>query len=130
MFALQKYQNKKIAIYGMGLTGFSAAKKFRKLKAKVFCWDDSKKIRKKITNLKFESSKFWLKKDILDNIVISPGINIDTCKIKKFLKKNLNKIITDLDLFFELNKDALILFELQVIFYDYLSLRSHVLVHV
>ena len=57
MFALQKYQNKKIAIYGMGLTGFSAAKKFRKLKAKVFCWDDSKKIRKKITNLKFESSK-------------------------------------------------------------------------
>ena len=28
MVALQKYQNKKIAIYGMGLTGFSAAKTF------------------------------------------------------------------------------------------------------
>ena len=33
MSALKKYQNKKIAIYGMGLTGISAAKAFKKLKA-------------------------------------------------------------------------------------------------
>ena len=44
-----------------------------------------------------------------DNIVISPGIDINKCKIKNYLKKNLNKIITDLDLFFELNKGALII---------------------
>ena len=47
MVALQKYQDKKIAIYGMGITGCSAAKTFKRLKAKVFCWDDSEKIRKK-----------------------------------------------------------------------------------
>jgi len=43
MFALQKYQNKKIAIYGMGITGCSAAKTFQKLNAKVFCWVITKK---------------------------------------------------------------------------------------
>ena len=47
MIALQKYQNKKVAIYGMGLTGCSAAKILKKLNAEVFCWDDNKKIRKK-----------------------------------------------------------------------------------
>ena len=61
MVSLKKYQNKKIAVYGMGLTGLSAAKKFKLLKAKVFCWDDSKKIRKKISKLKFKVEKFWLK---------------------------------------------------------------------
>jgi len=52
MVILQKYQNKKIAIYGMGITGCSAAKTFQKLNAKVFCWDDNEKIRKKIKNTK------------------------------------------------------------------------------
>ena len=109
MFALQKYQNKKIAIYGMGITGCSAAKTFQKLNAKVFCWDDNEKIRKKIKNLNFPLSKFWLNRNLVDIVVISPGIDINKCKIKNYLKKNSNKIITDLDLFFELNKDALII---------------------
>ena len=109
MVALQKYQDKKIAIYGMGITGCSAAKTFKRLKAKVFCWDDSEKIRKKIKNLKFSINKFWLNPESIDAIVISPGIDISKCKIRNYLKKNLNKIITDLDLFFELNKEALII---------------------
>jgi len=107
MVALQKYQNKKIAIYGMGITGHSAAKVLKRLKAKVFCWDDDKKIRKKITKLNFSPNKFWLNKNLMDKIVISPGIDINKCKIKNYLKKHSNKIITDLDLFFELNKEAL-----------------------
>ena len=109
MVALQKYQDKKIAIYGMGITGCSAAKTFKRLKAKVFCWDDNEKIRKKIKNLKFSINKFWLNPETIDTIVISPGIDISRCKIRNYLKKNLNKIITDLDLFFELNKEALII---------------------
>jgi len=109
MVSLQKYQNKKIAIYGMGITGCSAARTFKRLKAKVLCWDDNKKIRRKIKNLKFPLSKFWLNQKLIDNIIISPGIDINKCKIKNYLKKNLNKIITDLDLFFELNEDALII---------------------
>ena len=109
MFALQKYQNKKIAIYGMGITGCSVAKTFKKLNAEIFCWDDNKKIREKIKNSKFQLNKFWLNHNSVDSIVISPGIDVNKCKIKNYLKKNSNKIITDLDLFFELNKDALII---------------------
>ena len=109
MVTLLKYQNKNIAIYGMGLTGFSAAKVLKNLKAKVICWDDNKKIRTKIKSSNFFISKFWLRKNSIDKIVISPGINIDKCKIKRFLKKNSNKIITDLDIFFELNRDAKII---------------------
>ena len=69
MVNLQKYQNKKIAIYGMGLTGRSAAKTLKKLGAEIFCWDDNKKTRKKIKNLKFPLNKFWLNKNFVDNIV-------------------------------------------------------------
>ena len=107
MVNLQKYKNKKIAIYGMGRTGYSVAKTFKKLKAKIYCWDDNKQVREKIKN--FTLNKFWKNKASFDAIVISPGIDINKCRIKKYLKKNLNKIITDLDLFIELNKDALII---------------------
>ena len=109
MLVSQKYKNKKIAIYGMGITGCSAATTLKKLGAKIFCWDDNLKIRKKIKNFDFPLDKFWLNKDFFDNIVISPGIDINRCKIRKYLKKNLNKIITDLDLFFELNKNSTII---------------------
>ena len=105
----KKYQNKKVAIYGMGLTGLSSAKFFKKQKAKIFCWDDNKKIRKKIKKLNFNIDKFWLKNKGIDKILISPGIDISKCKIKKYLSKNESKIITDLDLFFELNKNSLII---------------------
>jgi len=109
MLATKKYKNKRIAIYGMGLTGCSAAKILKNLGAKIFCWDDDIKIRKKIKKLNFSTEKFWLSKNSFDNIVISPGIDSNKCKIKKYLKKNSNKIITDLDLFFNLNKNNIII---------------------
>ncbi len=109
MDALKKYRNKTIAIYGMGITGCSAARAFKRLKAKVYCWDDNRKVRKKAEKLNFQLDKFWLNQSRVDNIVISPGIDVNKCKIKNFLKRNFDKIITDLDLFFELNKNALII---------------------
>ena len=109
MAILKTYSNKKIAIYGMGLTGLSTAKTLKNSKAKIFCWDDNKKIRKKIKKMNIPLTKFWSSKDRMDKIVISPGIDINKCKIKKYLKKNIKNIITDLDLFFELNKEALII---------------------
>ena len=107
MLASKKYNNKKVAIYGMGLTGCSTAKKFKELKANVTCWDDNKKIRKEIK--KFKVSKFWKNKKNIDHIIVSPGINIDNCKLKKYIKKNFHKVITDLDIFFETNKEKLII---------------------
>jgi len=93
----------------MGLTGCSVARTLKKLGAKIFCWDDDVKIRKKIKNLNFPLNKFWLNQSFIDDIVISPGIDVSRCKINNYLRKNLNKIITDLDLFFDLNKDCLMI---------------------
>jgi len=108
MNVTNKYQNKKIAIYGMGKSGMSTAKKLQTLKAKVFCWDDKTTIRKKIN---FKLSKFWKEKDknSIDYIVISPGIDIKKCKIRKYLNKNRKKLITDLDIFFEINKNPYVI---------------------
>ena len=36
----------------------------------------------------FKINKFWLNRDLVDNIVISPGIDIKKCRIKNYLKKN------------------------------------------
>ena len=93
----------------MGLTGCSAARTLKKLGARIFCWDDNEQVRKKIKNSNFLLDKFWLSKNSIDNIVISPGIDINKCKIKDYLKKNVNKIITDLDIFFDLNEGSLII---------------------
>jgi len=110
MVFLKKYQNKKIAIYGMGKSGCSVAKELKNQNSKLFCWDDSINVRKKVKKLKFPIDKFWLnKKKTFDYIVISPGIDIRKCKISIFLKKNIKKIITDLDLFFEINKNQTII---------------------
>ena len=53
MVALQKYQKKRVAIYGMGLTGFSAARALKKLGAEILCWDDTAKVRREIEKFKF-----------------------------------------------------------------------------
>ena len=40
-----------------------------------------------------------------DIIIISPGIDILNCKLSKFLKKNVSKIFTDLDIFYSFYKN-------------------------
>ena len=65
---MQKYKNKKIAIYGMGITGRSAAKILKKLKTKIYCWDDNKKIREKAKKSKFRINKFWLNQNSFDSL--------------------------------------------------------------
>ena len=108
---MQKYKNKKIAIYGLGKSGYSAARLLKSIKAKIYCWDDNQNTRKKIKKKNFSLFKFWKLKgrNKVDYIVISPGIDINNCKIKNFLKKNKKKIITDLDLFYEMNKRSTII---------------------
>ena len=66
MVALQKYKNKKIAIYGMGMTGCSVAKNFKKLKAKIYCWDDNIRKRNEVKKFKIPLSKFWLHPESMD----------------------------------------------------------------
>ncbi len=84
------FLRKKILIYGLGKSGISSYK-FLKKKADVYLFDDNSKINKKLVSL----SK--ISKISFDVIIISPGIDISKCKLSTFLKKNSQKIYTDLD---------------------------------
>ncbi len=96
--SLNIFFNKKILVYGLGISGLSAFN-FLKKNNDVFLYDD---FQKKYKNL--NSFKLILKKKF-DYIIISPGIDIDKCKLSKFLKKNLDKIYTDLDVFYSFYKN-------------------------
>ena len=87
------FLRKKILIYGLGKSGISSYK-FLKKKADVYLFDDNSKINKKLVSL----SK--ISKISFDVIIISPGIDISKCKLSTFLKKNSQKIYTDLDVLY------------------------------
>ena len=73
---------------------------FLKKNNTLYLYDDDKKVikEKKIKKIFIRPENIF--KNNFDFIVISPGININTCSLKNFLKKNLKKIITDLDIFY------------------------------
>ena len=96
--SLNIFLNKKILIYGLGKSGL-ATFNFLKKKCEVFLYDDYLKNFKNLISYKN------LKKTKFDFIIISPGIDINKCKLSKFLKKNLKKIYTDLDIFFSFFKN-------------------------
>ena len=90
--------NKSFLIYGLGKSGISSFL-FLKKNNKVDVYDDNKpsinkKIKKSVIKLNEVNKKNY------DFIVISPGIDIKKCKLKSYLKKNLTKIVTDLDVFY------------------------------
>ncbi len=97
MFLNSNLNERSFLIYGLGLTGKSVVKFFKRNNIKNYTvWDDKTKNlykRKRAKNLKKEIKK-------VDHIVLSPGINIYKSKNKKILIKNKNKIITDIDLIF------------------------------
>ena len=98
------FSNKKILIYGLGKSGLSTYQ-FLKNKNNIYLYDDfqskikDKNIKKKIINFrKITNIKF-------DRIILSPGIDINKCKLSKFLKKNLKIIYSDLDVFYNFYKN-------------------------
>ena len=93
------FHKKKILIYGMGKTGFSSYKYLRK-NNQIFLYDDNKNIFNKKILKKLLLNKNKIHQSKFDFILISPGININNCDLKNYLKKNLKKIITDLDIFY------------------------------
>lgn len=88
----QDFKNKKILIYGLGKTGISVKRFLNKNKIKYLVLDDKLNKNSKIFKKKF------------DYIILSPGIDIYNHPKIKFFKKHKKNIITDLDIFFSLNK--------------------------
>jgi UDP-N-acetylmuramoylalanine--D-glutamate ligase len=86
-------------VYGLGLSGKSVVKFFKEKNIKNYkVWDDKQK--KLFKNKRTKNLDRTLK--IVDFIVLSPGISIIK---KKNLLKFKKKIITDIDLFFLINKN-------------------------
>ncbi len=98
MFGKETFINKKILIYGLGLSGKSCLKYLYKLN-QINIYDDDKSLKNKHNKKLFLNiTKIFKKK--FDYIILSPGIDIKKCKLKKFLQKNKKKIITELDIFY------------------------------
>ena len=95
---LNIFFKKKILIYGLGKSGLSTYN-FLKDKSDVYLYDDFKK------NIKIKINYRFILNNKFDFIIISPGIDINKCKLSKFLKKNFNKIYTDLDVFYSSYKN-------------------------
>jgi len=98
MFGNKNFINKNILIYGLGLSGQSSLK-FLSKKNKINIFDDNLFLKKK-NNFKQFISINKISKSQYDFIVISPGIDIEKCKLKNFLKRNKEKIVTELDIFY------------------------------
>ena len=92
------FVNKKILIYGLGLSGNSCFKYlYKKNNIKIF--DDNISL-KNNKNKKFFLDKKKILQNKFDFIVLSPGVDIKKCTLKNYLKKNLKSIITELDIFY------------------------------
>ena len=100
MLQISKLKERSFLVYGLGLSGLSVIRFFKKNKFKNFkIWDD------KQTNLlkSHRTRNLNLILNQVDYIVLSPGIS--TFKNKK-LRKYKKKIITDIDLFFLSNNKS------------------------
>ena len=80
------FLKRKILVYGLGKSGLSSLK-FLQNKSEVYAYDDfitkikSPRLKKKIIKYnKIQSFNF-------DQIILSPGIDINNCKLSNFLKK-------------------------------------------
>ena len=98
MLNLEKnFFKKRILIYGLGKSGLSTYS-FLKKNNVISLFDDRIIAKKKIKDT-HTTYKQIIKKEF-DCIIISPGIDINKCKLNRFLKKNYKKIYTDLDIFY------------------------------
>ncbi len=95
---IKVFEKKNILIYGLGLSGNSSLQYLKK-KNYVRIFDDNYSLKNK-KNKKIFLNKNKILKSKFDYIVLSPGIDIKKCNLQRYLLKNRDKIITELDIFY------------------------------
>ena len=89
---------KNFLIYGFGKSGFASYKFLDKKNECKIIDDNRKNIPKKYKHKTINYKQ--LKKNNFDYIVLSPGIDVNRCKLSKYLKNNSSRVITELDIFY------------------------------
>ena len=92
------FYNNNFLVYGFGKSGYASYKFLIKNNSCKIIDDNKKNIPTKYENHTVNFK--YLKRNNFDYIVLSPGIDINKCKLSKYLKKNRIKIITELDIFY------------------------------
>ena len=101
MVSNHNFKERSFLVYGLGLTGRSVINFFKKNNVKKYMvWDD---LNKKLFKNKRPNNLKKALKDV-NHIVLSPGISLNNSKNKDLLIQHKNKIITDIDIIFLLNK--------------------------
>ncbi len=99
------FKNKRILIYGFGISG-KASFIYLSNKNYVNIFDDNPSLIPQKYKKNYLDQKKVLR-DSFDHIVVSPGIDLNKCSLKNYLKKNKKKIISELDIFYLENKKNL-----------------------
>ena len=92
------FYKKNFLIYGFGKSGFASYKFLHKKNDCKIIDDNRKNIPIKYKHKTINHKQ--LKKNNFDYIVLSPGIDINRCKLSKYLKINSSRVITELDIFY------------------------------
>lgn len=110
------FNNKKILVIGLGVSGISCVKGLSALGAEIYVYDESPK-EKNINKLKelekieatyyFGSDSDNINLDLIDLAIKSPGIKYETSIIKKLLHMNI-KVISDLEAAYLITKATII----------------------
>jgi len=107
-------KNQNILVYGTGISGVAAVKGLNILKKKIYLYDDNKSIDeiKNIDEMKDIEVSFLNKiedvnLDVIDLIIKSPSIPLDSELIKRAFKKNI-PVLSDLEMAFRLTDKNLI----------------------
>ena len=84
------FHKKKFLIYGLGKTGISGYQYLKK-NNQIFLYDDNKNmfVKKNLKKLLLDKNK--IRQNKFDYILISPGINVNNCNLKNYLRKNKKK---------------------------------------
>ena len=76
------FKDKSFAVYGLGITGKSVLKFLKKNKAnEILAWDD------RLTKNNKKLKRFKVNLNIVDYIIVSPGINIKKSRFKNYYLK-------------------------------------------